>query len=85
MIPEGNPKEKGNREACLCPKWATISLPSKGGLQGGQKDRLDQTFKEVAHSQSLHLTTLQKVMRLRVLKLSQKEHLRLAPARGFRV
>jgi hypothetical protein len=72
MIPEGNPKEKGNREACLCPKWATISLPSKGGLQGGQKGRLDQMFKEVAHSQSLHLTTLHKVMRLRVLKLSQK-------------
>jgi hypothetical protein len=38
-------------------------------------------FKEVAPSQSLHWTHLQKALRLRGLKLSQKEHLRQAPAR----
>ena len=40
-----------------------LRRPLKGGLQGGQKDKLDQMFKEVAHSQSLHLTNLQKAMR----------------------
>jgi hypothetical protein len=34
-------------------------------------------FKEVARSQSLHLTNLQKAMRLRGVRLSQKEHLRI--------
>ena len=37
------------------------------------KDRIEQRFKEVAHSQSLHLITLQKLRRLRVLKLSQQK------------
>jgi len=56
-----------------------LRQPPKGGLQGGQKDKPDQMFKEVAHSQSLHLTNLQKATRLRGLKPSQKEHLRQAP------
>jgi hypothetical protein len=59
----------------------TISLPSKGGLQGGQQDKPEYDLKEVAHTQSFHLTNLQKARRLHVLKLSQKEHLRQAPAR----
>jgi len=58
-----------------------LRQPPKGGLQGGQKERPDQMFKEAGHSQSLHLTNLRKALRLRVLKLSQKEHLRQAPAR----
>ena len=58
-----------------------LRQPPKGGLQDGQKDKPDRMFKEVARSQSLHLTNLQKAMRLRGLRLSQKEHLRQAPAR----
>jgi hypothetical protein len=65
----------------LSPNTNLLRRPPKGGLQGGQKDKPDQMFKEVAHSQSLHLTNLQQAMRLRGLKLSQKEHLRQAPAR----
>jgi len=48
-----------------------LRQPPKGELQGGQKDKPDQMFKEVAHSQSLRLTNLHKALRLRVLKLSQ--------------
>jgi hypothetical protein len=40
MIPEGNPEEKGNSKASLCPKSETISLPSNGGLQGSRKTNL---------------------------------------------
>jgi len=58
-----------------------LRQPPKGGLQGRQKDKSDQMFKEEAQSQSLHLTNLRKALRLRVLKLSQKEHLLQAPAR----
>ena len=50
-----------------------LRQPPKGGLQAGQKDKPDQMFKEVAHSQSLHLTNLQKAMRLLGLKLSQNK------------
>jgi hypothetical protein len=48
-----------------------MSLPHKGGLQGGQKDKPYQMFKEVAHSQSLHLTNLQKGMWLRIFNFPQ--------------
>jgi hypothetical protein len=82
MIPEGNPEEKGNRKASLCPKCETISLPPNGGLQGGQKDKPECELKEVAHSQSLHLTNLRKATRLRVLKLSQNKNILRQPPKG---
>jgi len=50
-----------------------LRQPPNGGLQGGQKDKPEYELKEVAHSQSLHLTNLQKAMRLRGLKLSQTQ------------
>jgi hypothetical protein len=59
-----------------------LRQPPKGGLQGGQKDKPDQMFKEVAHSQSLHLTNLRKAMRLRVLKLSQHKNILRQPPKG---
>ena len=83
MIPKGNPEEKRNRKASLSPKWETIALPPNGGLQGGQKDQPEYELKEVAHSQSLHLSNLRKAIRLRVLKLSQNKNLRQPPKGGL--
>jgi hypothetical protein len=59
-----------------------LRQPPNGGLQGGQKDKHDQMFKEVAHSQSLHLTNLRKAMWLRVLKLSQNKNVLRRPPEG---
>jgi hypothetical protein len=68
MIPEG----MGNGKHNLCQKWEHKSLPPTEGLQGWQKDKPYQMFKEVAHSQSLHSSTPQTATRLRVLELSSK-------------
>ena len=78
MIPEGKPEEKGNRKASLCPKRETKSLPP----QGGQEDKPEYELKEVAHSQSLHLTNLRKALRRRVLKLSQNKNILRQPPKG---
>jgi hypothetical protein len=65
----------GNDKHNLCQKWEHMSLPPTRGLQSGQKDKPDQVFKEVAHCQRIHSSTLQTARWLRVLKFASQQKL----------
>jgi hypothetical protein len=66
MIPSGTPEEKGNGKASLC-QVATNGIVSQRRIAGWAERQALSDVEEVAHSQSLHLTNLQKAMRLRVV------------------
>ena len=58
-----------------------MTSPSGGGVLGGQNDKPFQMLEEGAHSRSLHFTDVQKAMMASHFEISQKEHVRQAPAR----